>query len=823
MTPDLRQRLRRLLLGLPYWEAEEGRRELCNTVWNGHAINLDLDKKGSAKAVVDRLLDLEETHGWEPFRALLAGLRQRESTHPHRCREIDAIDELLRQRGHRHRQSWSGEPYRGLLHFDKRHAPIFFGREAETESLIRTISGTEQGGRFCIVIGASGSGKSSLVRAGLWARLEAGSIEAIPGSQHWLIHATTPAQYGTPEQSLRFSLQQALSNNDRLEAKLSLLPQGDLPPLDELAEVLLDHDRDARWLLILDQMEGLFSACPRATAEAFLHRLISATGPPSRFQVLATLRSDFYPHCLDFPSLVTILGNHGGTVPLAKPDRLAMERMVSGPLQELELPDPWILDPELPPAIAIDAERQPGGLALMAFALQELYIRCQLDRRMDLAAYRSPEFGGLNGVIARRADQTLASLGAQAEQALNRVFIRLVRVPKGEEPTRQRAPLAIWQDDADARQLLDAFIKARLLTTDSGDKEEDPAVEVAHEALLREWPHLADWIEQHRKAFALADRVRAEAHSCGEGERPWRPEIIDEFRAELEHSGILEQLLEDKAVARLLTPEVDWIIAELHSVSTSPKRRSDIGIRLAEIGDPRPGIGVVDGIPDILWREVPGGGVELADGHGIWPVTRFCIAAYPITFAQFCAFLDADDGWVDAHWWRDIAKSDHDSIWRNGITNRPVSDVSWYDATAFCRWLGGRLGLEVRLPFEHEWQWAAQSAQPQFNYPWGEEWVVGRANTSEAQVRRTTAVGTFPHGNSHQCVSDLAGNVWEWCANEYHVPTRTHPTGTEPRVLRGGSWVCDATFSRATCRRSSHPNVRTRFVGFRPVYSSLIR
>jgi formylglycine-generating enzyme required for sulfatase activity len=149
--------------------------------------------------------------------------------------------------------------------------------------------------------------------------------------------------------------------------------------------------------------------------------------------------------------------------------------------------------------------------------------------------------------------------------------------------------------------------------------------------------------------------------------------------------------------------------------------------------------------------------------------------------------------------------------------------VSWFDATAFCRWLSARLGAEVRLPDEWEWQWAAQSARPEYAYPWGPEWRDGLANTYESGIGRTTAVGMHPGGRSLQGVYDLAGNVWEWCRNQYENPGDTDPGGDGSRVLRGGSWNDGRDSARAGNRDDYHPDGRVDDLGFRVVCSSPIR
>jgi hypothetical protein len=367
-------------------------------------------------------------------------------------------------------------------------------------------------------------------------------------------------------------------------------------PISKVAERLLSNaPEEARWLVILDQMEELFAAEMKETGAVFLDLLIEATQTPSRVRVVSTLRADFYHHCLDHAPLSRLIGRDGGTFPLGPADRRSLERMVSGPLREVDLiPEhgnqkplamPWFLDPDLPATIAGDAERRPGGLALMAFALRELYHTCATTRRMDVATYDSPAFGGLGGAIARRADATLESLGQDGEKALERVFARLVRVNQDDAPTRLRERQLVWEGDAAALRVIQSFQEARLLVSDRGAGE-DAVIEVAHEALLREWPRLAGWIEKRREAFQLKERVRTEAHAWMQGDRkrharrPWPADLIDDYRKRLESAGLLDSLLEDPAVALLLMPEVQWILGELEWEETTNLRRWEIGRRL---------------------------------------------------------------------------------------------------------------------------------------------------------------------------------------------------------------------------------------------------
>ena len=134
---------------------------------------------------------------------------------------------------------------------------------------------------------------------------------------------------------------------------------------------------------------------------------------------------------------------------------------------------------------------------------------------------------------------------------------------------------------------------------------------------------------------------------------------------------------------------------------------------------------------------------------------------------------------------------------------------------AFCRWLSGRLGEEIRLPTEWEWQQAATGGDPANVYPWGPEWDATRANTYESSLGRTTAVGLYPRGSWPGGPLDMSGNVEEWCLNEPENPKRIGTKGDCPRVRRGGSWTFDRVNARAALRDWLNPSSRRDNLGFR--------
>jgi len=242
--------------------------------------------------------------------------------------------------------------------------------------------------------------------------------------------------------------------------------------------------------------------------------------------------------------------------------------------------------------------------------------------------------------------------------------------------------------------------------------------------------------------------------------------------------------------------------------------RAAIGRALARLDlDDRIGVGVKNGVPEIDWVEIPAGHFRYQEEKKRRKNDRFWIARYPVTNTQFNAFLNAEDGCEDARWWNGLTgahRVPQGPMWR--YSNHPREMVSWYEATAFCSWLSHKLGYDVRLPDEREWERAARGTDGKA-YPWGEEFDTAFVNTMESELSRTTPVGLHPRGVSQEGVHDLSGSVWEWCSNKY----QEHD---EWRVLRGGSWRNNSSSARTGRRCYDHPYGRNDDFGFRVVRSA---
>jgi hypothetical protein len=272
---------------------------------------------------------------------------------------------------------WQGSPFPGLRAFDEDDAPIYFGRGRETDALLRRLSA---GDRFLAVVGASGSGKSSLVAAGLIPRLRE---NAVPGSRDWLVARFTPGELGDdPFVSLVSAFKSTLGAHQRRlrdEAdRLSKKPPGALQELVSMA--LEGRPRWSELILFADQFEELFTVVADRHREPFCRFLSEASRAP-KVRVVLTLRADFYHRCVEQPVLAELLRT--GSFPLAAPDYVALEEMISRPAERAGL----VFDDGLPQQILHDTESEPGALPLLAFALSELYESGKSGGQLTVDAY----------------------------------------------------------------------------------------------------------------------------------------------------------------------------------------------------------------------------------------------------------------------------------------------------------------------------------------------------------------------------------------------------------------------------------------------------
>ncbi|APR75292.1 High-affnity carbon uptake protein Hat/HatR [Minicystis rosea] len=389
-------------------------------------------------------------------------------------------------------------PYRGLDAFGPTSRRFFFGREREVGELVKIL---DEGPRMLTLVGASGSGKSSLAMAGLVPAVVEDQKLRKPFQAAILVPGAHPcASLANALASLAGEVAHPLPEQDRLREQPRALRQA--------ADRVLGHQPgDPQLLLVVDQLEELFTQVEdHADAAAFVAALLHAvTEPGSRVHVVLTLRADFLGRCLDFDrnlaqwvktSAVILLPMNESEIVKAilRPAALAGLRFDDGLVDAL-------LGDEHESGTASD-------LPLLAFALEELWER----RRGGLIPWSAWEaIGGLKGSIAQRADEVLAGCrDDEARQLVRDLFSRLVQLGQGTEDTRCHAELSELRAVAPGRAEaeLERWIKARLLTADESH------VWIAHEAVIRQWSTLRRWIAEDREALMVRQEI-------GRASRQW--------------------------------------------------------------------------------------------------------------------------------------------------------------------------------------------------------------------------------------------------------------------------------------------------------------
>ncbi|MDX2548763.1 helix-turn-helix domain-containing protein [Streptomyces sp. WI04-05B] len=351
-------------------------------------------------------------------------------------------------------------PYRGLARFEAVDAGVYFGRDELVAQLVERMRTR----RLVALVGASGSGKSSLLRAGL-----------IPALQR--------------EEPL-----------DRRPTGIRILTPG-AQPMSVHATAITPSPGRGDTVVILDQFEELFTLCSdRAQRSAFLDRLVTATEPMSGLRVVIAVRADFFGHCAEHHQLAAALRDSALLVDPMGPAELRDAIVKPATAEGL------IVERELTAKIIEDVNERPGGLPLMSHALLETWRR-RRGRALTLAAYQA--VGGVEGAIARTAEDLYARLSAPEARHARRFLLRLIAPGEGTQDTRRPAHREELDAESSpvAADVLELLVKARLITVDGG------TVDLAHEALISAWPRLRGWVDAARERIHLQHQLREAARA----------------------------------------------------------------------------------------------------------------------------------------------------------------------------------------------------------------------------------------------------------------------------------------------------------------------
>jgi len=416
-------------------------------------------------------------------------------------------------------------PYKGLRPFTQDDTRDFFGREQVVDKLVETIAQlvAEQpvatSKRLLTILGPSGSGKSSLIMAGLLPRLQQG---ALPGSEAWVyLEPMVPGNH--PLEALILSIapwfpdRSFTSLREDLEAR-------EARGLHQLAAHLLATRKGkplgAKVLLLVDQFEELFTQMESEDErERFMQLLLVACSEPNGpVLVLLTLRADFYDRPMSYPELYQMIEAH--QVALLSMDTKDLRRVIELPAA---LPDVQLtFEGDLVENLLLEVKGQAGALPLLQFTLDQLFQR-RNGRQLTLSAYH--ELGGVKGALTKQAEETYTALLSDEHRKLARaLFVRLIDPGASEQDTtRRRAALSEFtlEDPTQTRLLretIDTFIAVRLLT--ANEIAGTTTIEVSHEAVVREWKRLAEWMREAREDIPLQ---KALSEDVAEWERRGKP------------------------------------------------------------------------------------------------------------------------------------------------------------------------------------------------------------------------------------------------------------------------------------------------------------
>jgi formylglycine-generating enzyme required for sulfatase activity len=711
----------------------------------------------------------------------------------------------------------SGEsPYMGLHYYDRSDADLFYGREVLTRELLARV----QKESFLAIVGASGSGKSSVVRAGLipaWETKVRGGVLVITPTAHPLESVAVNLTRDSETVTATSTLMDDMQKDDR--------------SLRLYVRKMLINTGETNLMLVVDQFEETFTLCKNANErKSFIGNLLSLAAEEGKAHVVITLRADFYHHCAEYEGLRLVLEKHQAYIGAMTQDEL--REAITAPAEKYG----WDFQSGLIDLILQDVGAEPGALPLLSHALLETWQR-RHGRILTLQGYA--DAGGVKKAIAQTAESVYEDFSPSEQKIARSIFLRLTELGESTQDTRRRVKiedLAQVNEKQDAMEtILQTLVNARLVTT------EEDGVEVTHEALIREWGTLRKWLDEDREGLRLHQQLSISAHEwkrrgCEASElyRGTRLKTTREWAKE--HSDQLNSLEQEFLKASQKTRRKEHLMrwtgyasvgilflcgftilfllgrVQYNHFVYKPVDMNDYWVTIPA-GEFQMGTSAQDIVDTVkLCQENTLDNCNFYDEvpqHSIY-LNAYQIGKFEITYRQYDRCVKASVCGNSKY------PVDEDKALY------PVAGITWSDAKKYCEWVGGR------LPTEAEWEKAARGTDGRF-YPWGNLIDCSHANyydmvdKSAACVGATTPVGSYKKGISPFGIYDMTGNVEEWVNdwydNDYYQKSpSSNPLGPETgseHVLRGGSRRDSEYWARSSARNSDRSTYYSRNIGFR--------
>jgi formylglycine-generating enzyme required for sulfatase activity len=743
-------------------------------------------------------------------------------------------------------------PYRGLKPLEADDAGIFFGREGPAVAALDMLRGLREAAppRLLVILGASGAGKSSFMRAGLLPRLERDDQHFLPlpvirperavlTGDSGLIASLHQAQKATGIAWPRSDIRDAVS-----DGRAGIAPLLSALAYAKACQLGAAEGRKPPTIIIpVDQAEELFAAEGATEGAQFLGILRELTAQDAPAVIaLFTVRSDKYEPLQMAPALAG-LRQHMFSLPPMPQGNYAT--VITGPPARLAGTDrALVVEESLVQALLADIEQ--GGakdaLPLLSFTLERLYTEFHGAGRLTEAQYQ--RLGRIGGSIEAAVDRSFKAADADPKVPRDKqarlVLLRRGLIPwlAGIDPDTgapRRSVARLSEVPAEARSLIQHLIEQRLLATDVSKETGETTIEPAHEALLRQWGLLRGWLVEDAGLLTVLDGIKRACRDWAANDKAssWLAHSTERLRA-------AERLLARRDLAaKLESTDKDYVAAcqkvEQQRRSRARRGKALVGVlvMLLALGGvgwwyekwvreqyfrlTKMGIEVLAAHqehalqPKQEFKECAKGCptmVVISPGkfmmgsaasevgrldwegpqHEVVIAQSFAVSKFAITFAEWDACVSGG-----------ACTNTSDSSW--GRYDRPVINVSWEDAQQYAAWLSRSTGKSYRLLSEAEWEYAARAGSTTA-YSWGNEIGENNANCKGCQSRwdnkKTAPVKSFkPNAFG---LYDMHGNVWQWTEDPWHENYENAP-------VDGSVWVRDGELSRRMVRGGSWNSV----------------